>query len=97
MAGRKKNYTSQQIADKLLETNETDVEKMLIEATRLGKIQGLRKARKLARDGKGVEDSIRATYKAMGADTDAYEAEQLLAHPERYPNPADMMRVPLFD
>lgn len=45
-------------------------------AARLGKISGLRKARKLARRGEGVEESIKRTYQALGVDTDAYEAEQ---------------------
>ena len=83
---RKKNYTSTQIKDAVLADQSLGTwEERLVAAARLGKIQGLRKARKLARQGRGVEDSIRNTYKALGVDTDAYEAEQKIAHPERYP------------
>ena len=48
----------------------------LSKAARLGKISGLRRARKNFRKGEGVEDSIKRTYQALGADTDAYERDQ---------------------
>lgn len=56
----------------------------LFEAATLGKISGLRRARKLARQGRGVEASIKRAYVALGADTDEYERVQRERHPERY-------------
>lgn len=64
----------------------------LVKAARLGKISGLRRARKAFREALQtgdypfdvIEKSIRSTYVAMGADTAAYEADQRERHPERY-------------
>ncbi len=66
---------------------------LLTKAARLGKIGGLRRARKAFRtalaDGttnpfESIEKSIKSTYVALGFDTDAYEADQKERHPERY-------------
>jgi hypothetical protein len=63
-----------------------ELQALLVHAARLGKIEGLRKARKLARRGGAylIAGSIKNTYAALGYDTDEYEAAQREAHPERY-------------
>lgn len=67
-----------QVYDKSQDFPETfeELNTLLVKAARLGKISGLRRARKNFRKGEGVEDSIKRTYQALGADTDAYEVSQ---------------------
>lgn len=76
-----------------LPTSTDELAGLLTVAARQGKISGLRRARKAVRGAlmgevadpfEVIESSIRSTYKALGADTDAYEADQRERHPERY-------------
>ncbi len=59
-----------------------ELQALLVHAARLGKIAGLRRARKLTRRGQfyRIGQSIRNTYIALGYDTDAYEQEQVEKH-----------------
>lgn len=55
-----------------------EIQEALVTAARLGKIAGLRRARKHYRNYAPwkIAESIRNTYQALGADTAAYEQEQ---------------------
>lgn len=70
--------------DTTFPTTAVELEALLAKAARLGKISGLRRARKHLRGAilygtdpfANIAGSIKGTYEKLGADTDAYEQEQ---------------------